>query len=235
VRALHLVNLPVAPAGLFLPPLRERGFEVVDVDVSADAVPRSLEGFDAVVVCGGSANTHETDEHPWLDAEVSLLQEALATDVPTLGLCLGAQLLTVASGGTVNRSQTEIGWFEVEMDPAAAGDPVLGGIPERFTALQWHDYACTPPDGATTLARNGSCLQAFRFGEVAWGTQFHIEVTHQLMLNWWDEGEEHLREAGYDRARFMRELAANHGAHETIGREMAERFATVAADHSVAR
>jgi GMP synthase (glutamine-hydrolysing) len=232
VKALHLVNLPVAPAGLFLPPLRERGFEIVDIDVSSDAVPDSPEGFDAIVVCGGSANTHESDQHPWIDAEVNLLREALATDVPTLGLCLGAQLLTVASGGTVSRSPTEIGWFEVEMDPAAADDPVLSAVPERFMALQWHDYACTPAAGTKTLARDQACLQAFRFGDVAWGTQFHIEVTHQLMMNWWDEGEDELRAAGYDRARFLSEMKAHHGAHESIGREIAARFATIAADRA---
>ena len=54
-----------------------------------------------MVVCGGAANTHESDQHPWIDAEVDLLREALADEVPVIGLCLGAQLLTVASGGTV--------------------------------------------------------------------------------------------------------------------------------------
>ena len=59
MRALHLINLPVAPAGLFLPPLRARGFEIDDVDVHVDPLPESLAGYDAVVVCGGAANTHE--------------------------------------------------------------------------------------------------------------------------------------------------------------------------------
>jgi GMP synthase (glutamine-hydrolysing) len=229
VKALHLINLPVAPAGLFLPPLEQQGFTVETVDVSTDPVPESLAGYDAVVVCGGSANTHESETYPWLDQEVGLLREALADEVPVMGLCLGAQLLTVATGGTVVRTATEIGWFDVEMDPAAGDDPVLGGVPQRFRALEWHDYGCIPADGVTSLARNDVCLQAFRAGEVAWGTQFHIEVTHQLMLNWWDEGEEHLRDAGYDHERYMRELSEHHAAHERIGRDMAERFAAIAA------
>ena len=229
MRALHLINLPVAPAGLFLPPLRARGFEIVDVDVEVDALPESLAGYDAVVVCGGAANTHESDQHPWIATEIELLQEALADDVPVMGLCLGAQLLTVASGGAVFRSQTELGWFEVETTPSARDDPVLGGAPERFMAMQWHDYACEPGSGTTTLARNGVCDQAFRIGEMAWGTQFHIEVTRQLLMDWWDEGEEYLLEAGYDHARYLRELDAHQLLHEQIGRDMAERFADVAA------
>ena len=95
-------------------------------------------------------------------------------------------------------------------------------------AMQWHDYACTPGPGTTTLAKNDVCDQAFRIGEAAWGTQFHIEVTRRLLLDWWDEGEEYLREAGYDHARYMLELDAYHALHERIGRDMAERFAVYA-------
>ena len=86
------------------------------------------------------------------------------------------------------------------MDPAAADDPVLSAVPERFMALQWHDYACTPAAGiADARARTTRACRPFVSASVAWGTQFHIEVTHQLMLNWWDEGEDAaLRGAGYD-------------------------------------
>ncbi len=229
MKALHLVNLPVAPAGLFLPPLREEGFDIVDVDVSTDPVPETIEGFDAVVVCGGAANTHELERYPWIGHEVDLLRDAIEHDVPVMGLCLGAQLLTVATGGEVYRSATEIGWFDVETSPAAADDPVLAALPGRFTALEWHDYACTPAAGATNLARNDTCVQAFRVAPSAWGTQFHIEVTDQLLLNWWDEGQEELRAAGYDQARFTREAAEHHARHQEIGRDMAERFARLAA------
>ena len=150
----------------------------MNVDVARDAVPETLADYDAVIVCGGDANTHQADELPWMSAEIGLLREALADEVPVMGLCLGAQLLTVAGGGEVYRSPSEIGWFEVAMDPAAAADPVLGGVPERFMALEWHDYACTPAPGVATLGQNDACRQAFRMGERAWGTQFHIEVTH---------------------------------------------------------
>lgn len=235
MRALHLINIPVAPGGLFLPPLRERGFEIDDVDVESASVPASIAGYDAIVVCGGAANTHEAERYPWIDDEVELLREAIDRDIPVMGLCLGAQLLTVATGGEVYRSSTEIGWFDVEVDPAAAADPVLGSLPPTFTALEWHDYACTPASSTTTLARNDACVQAFRAAPSAWGTQFHIEVTDDLMLDWWAEGEEELRAAGYDHDRFNREAARYHARHQQIGRAMAERFASLAADRVAAQ
>jgi GMP synthase (glutamine-hydrolysing) len=235
VRALHLINMAVAPAGLFLPPLRDRGFEIDDVDAQADVLPESLAGYDAVISCGGDVNTHQIDELPWMRAELGLLQEALETGVPVMGLCLGAQLLTLATGGSVYRSQTEIGWVDVEMDAAAASDPVLGGVPRRFTALEWHDYACTPGSETQTLGRNDVCVQAFRAGEAAWGTQFHVEVSHELILGWWAEGEEQLIAAGYGRDRFMREMQEHHGRHAAIGTDIAERFAEVAVSRAATR
>ncbi len=126
--------------------------------------------------------------------------------------------------------RAELGWFEVETTPSAADDPVLGGVHQSDS---WRCSGTTTPaspgPGTATLARNDVCDQAFRIGEAAWGTQFHIEVTRRLLLDWWDEGEEYLREAGYDHARYMRELEAHHALHEQIGRDMAERFAAYAA------
>ncbi len=235
MRALHLINIDVAPGGLFIPPLRERGFDVHDVDVMADPLPATLDGYDAVISGGGDVNTHQIDELPWMQTELELLREALADGVPVMGLCLGAQLLTVATGGTVYRSQSEIGWVDVEMDPAAADDPVLGAIPPRFKALEWHDYACTPASTTRTLGRNDVCVQAFRAGEYAWGTQFHIEVSDELILGWWEKGQTELQAAGYDHDRFVRSMREYHDLHTAIGRDMAARFADVAVSRAATR
>ena len=81
---------------------------------------------------------------------------------PALGVCLGAQLLGEVAGGRVTRmGGPEIGWRSVELQPAAAGDPLLGSLPGRFEAFQWHSYKVSPPPGASLLARSGACLQAF--------------------------------------------------------------------------
>lgn len=232
MKALHLVNQAGGPAALFLPPLRERGFEVHTLNPNEQQLPPSMEGYDALLVCGGVANTHETDRFHWIEPEQTLLAEALERGTPTIGLCLGAQLLVLAAGGNVYRTHTpEVGWFEVDVDPGAAADPVLGAMPERFTALQWHYYGCELPAPAVELARSPVCVQAFRIGEAAWGTQFHIEVTREVLLEWGREGADELARHDYDQARYLREMAANLPAHQAIGADMGRRFA----EHAAAR
>jgi GMP synthase-like glutamine amidotransferase len=77
------------------------------------------------------------------------------------------------------------------------------------------------------LAENAACVQAFRLGEVAWATQFHIEVTREILLDWQRLGAEELAAHGYDEVRFLEEMDRNLPAHEAIGRDMADRFAAV--------
>jgi GMP synthase (glutamine-hydrolysing) len=118
------------------------------------------------------------------------MQRLLDVRKPVLGICLGAQLLAKAAAAQVGpASEPEIGWFPVELTSDAAEDPVLGGLPSRFEAFQWHYYAHDLPAGAVELARNEICTQAFRLGESAWGVQFHPEVTLAQVESWANEDE----------------------------------------------
>jgi GMP synthase (glutamine-hydrolysing) len=228
-RALHIMNESTGPARVFVEALEQRGFEIVTVSPLAGELPETPDGFAAILSGGGTADTHQTEEHPWLVHEVALLREAIARCVPTMGLCLGAQLLTEAAGGTVYRCEPpEVGWFEVTAAPEAAADPVMGSLPPAFMAMQWHLYACELPRSAVELARNPTCVQALRIGEVAWGTQFHIETTRDILVSWADLAPGELERYGYDRARYDAELDRFGAAHEAIGRDMAGRFADVA-------
>jgi GMP synthase-like glutamine amidotransferase len=232
-RALHILNETSGPARIFVDALAERGFDIETVDPSVAPLPE-LDGYAAIVSGGGTADTHQVEEHPWLRAEVALLREALARGVPTMGLCLGAQLLTEAAGGTVYRCDpAEVGWYEVEAAPAAAADPVMASLPPRFMAMQWHYYACELSPAATELARNGACVQALRIGEWAWGTQFHIETTRDILLSWQRMAPDELARFGYDEARYLAALDRNGPAHEAIGRDMAARFADAALRRAV--
>jgi GMP synthase-like glutamine amidotransferase len=229
-----VVNERGTEVALFLPALRERGFEVVDVVPSEEPLPATLDGFDAVLLGGGIVDTHQKDELPWLAGEIELARTALRDGVPAVGLCLGAQILTEAGGGEVRRSQpAEIGWHEVAARPEARDDPLFSALPERFLAFQWHHYACIPGAGAVALAANAVAAQALRFSPLAWGTQFHVEVTRAILIGWWEHGGEGpLTELGYSRESFEQSLDRHLGAHERLGRELGERFAAVAAERA---
>lgn len=236
MRALHIVHQRNSPAARFVPALAAAGFEITDVVPDEQPLPESLDGYDAVVACGGVHNTHETDRFPWISREVALMAEAIERGVPAVGLCLGAQMLCEAGGGKVYRvAAHEIGWFAVEMAPAAAADPVLGGFPPSFQAVEWHYYACEPPAGAVELARSDSCVQAFRIGDAAWGTQFHIEVDRTILETWQREAPEELEQAGYPAERYRSELERLLPAHMALGDEMARRFAELAAARATAQ
>jgi GMP synthase-like glutamine amidotransferase len=150
-----------------------------------DAPPEPADSYDGLVVLGGGMNVGDADRRPYLRAEIELLAKALRRAQPVLGICLGAQLLARAAGASVQRARTpEIGWREVELCSAAAADHVVGALPRRFTAYQWHSYAFEIPFGAVELAHNEVCPQAFRLGDCAWGVQFHPEVTEEILTGW---------------------------------------------------
>lgn len=233
MRALHVVHDRYSPAELFVPPLEDQGFRVDTVLAPDEPLPESLAGFDAFVVGGGVMDVAQRDELPYLAHEIDLFAEAVRDGVPAVGLCLGAQLLTAAAGGEVVRSEpAEVGWAPVRRLPAAAGDPIAAALPERFTAFQWHKYACRPPAGVQRLAENDVCVQAFRVGASAWGTQFHIEVTERILRGWHREAAAQLAEHGWDDDRFEESLRTLLPPHVEIGQEMAVRFARLARERA---
>lgn len=159
--------------------LRDEGVEidVVRVDLG-EPVPGDLEGVDGLVVMGGPMSAGSDDGFPTRSAELRLLAGAVAAEVPTLGVCLGAQLLAVAAGGEIRPGRgPEIGWGPVELRASAAADPLFAGLPEELSALHWHGETYDLPPGAVRLASSSDYEeQAFRVGQCAWGLQFHLEV-----------------------------------------------------------
>ena len=147
---------------------------------AGDALPPDASGHDGVVVMGGPMSAASDDGFATRRAELALLADALGRAVPTLGVCLGAQLLAAAAGATVGPGADgpEIGWAPVDLAPDAVSDRLFAGLPERLTVLHWHGDAFDLPPDAHRLA--GSVrypIQAFRVGAAAWGVQFHVEVT----------------------------------------------------------
>ncbi|HEY6471880.1 MAG TPA: type 1 glutamine amidotransferase [Acidimicrobiales bacterium] len=145
-----------------------------------DPIPTSAADHDGVVVMGGPMSASSDDGFVTRRAELALLSDAVTSGKPTLGVCLGAQLLALAGGGRVRPGEhgPEVGWAPVELSPVAAADPLLAGLPRRVDVLHWHGDTYEPPPGSVQLASSGRYAnQAFRVRDAAWGVQFHLEVT----------------------------------------------------------
>ncbi|MCT9930046.1 type 1 glutamine amidotransferase [Planotetraspora sp. A-T 1434] len=163
------------------------GCEVVR-PYKGDAVPDSADG--GLLVLGGEASAWDDEGYGWLPATRALLARAVEEGVPTLGICLGAQLMTIACGGTVERGAAglEIGACAVEPLPEAADDLLFSALPTSspYRAVQYHYDAMTElPPGAVRLATGGQYPnQAYRLGERAWAVQFHPEATAGIFISW---------------------------------------------------
>ncbi|MFE2056548.1 methyltransferase domain-containing protein [Streptomyces sp. NPDC059446] len=145
---------------------------------AGDGLPQSLQGHEALVVTGGPMGAARDDGFPTRDAELRLLREALAAEVPLLGVCLGARLLAVAAGG-VARAGTGVqaDRSEVLLTPWAGHDLLFRGMAGRWGASHCHGDGVELPDGAVSLAARARYpAQAFRVGGAAWGLQFHPEA-----------------------------------------------------------
>ncbi|MEE8450831.1 MAG: gamma-glutamyl-gamma-aminobutyrate hydrolase family protein [Thermoguttaceae bacterium] len=148
-----------------------------------------------MVVLGGPMNVDQTDEFPFLAAEIDWIREAVDRGLPVLGVCLGSQLLAKALGAAVRPSPVkEIGWYPLQLTPEAQEDRLLTRCTRDQTVFQWHGDTFDLPAGAVLLARSELCEnQAFRYGENAYAFQFHIEVTARMIDRWLDQ-EENRRE-----------------------------------------
>jgi GMP synthase-like glutamine amidotransferase len=185
VRVLSLIHQDEAPTGTFADAVRERNGELLEWNVANGTPPSEPEDFDAAFIFGGGMHVDQEEAHPWLRDEDALIKRLLAERVPVFGVCLGGQLVAKAAGARVGPAlHEEVGWHEVELTPEADSDPVFAGVPRRFDAFQWHQYAFDLAPGAVALGRNAVGLQAYRLGDSAWGIQFHAEVTRSIVEVW---------------------------------------------------
>lgn len=150
--------------------------ELVRVDLGAD-LPATAAGLDGLVVLGGPMSASSDDGFPSRRAELDLIADALERGTPTLGVCLGAQMIAVAAGAPISRGPApEIGWGTIALTPEIDDDPLLDGLGAELTVLHWHGETFDLPAGAVLLGSTAAYLnQAFRLGS-AWGFQFHLEV-----------------------------------------------------------
>lgn len=231
MRALAIVHQEDTGPGVFVGVMAARGVELETWRPAIEPAP-DLERYGAVISLGGAMNADEDARHPWLRTEKDVLAALLASRMPVLGVCLGAQLLAAAGGASVRRAgEPEIGWYEVALTEEAGGDPVLGAMPARFKAFEWHSYEAGLPAGAVELARSAACSQAFRAGERAWGIQFHAEVTAAIVDGWivGYRADPDAVAMGLDADALRAETRERIGAWNELGRDLCGRFLDAAA------
>jgi GMP synthase (glutamine-hydrolysing) len=227
VRVLSVTHGPSVPGGVFDETAEEAGHELERWVVPLGGTSRPPSSYDAIMVFGGSMHPDQDSRHPWLEREEEFLREALAENVPTIGVCLGGQMLARAAGAWVGPApRPEIGWFEIELTPEGRADPVLGVLPPRSEGFQWHSYAFGVPDGGTELARSAAGTQAFRAGERAWALQFHAEVTLPMVRTWTAEEPDELPLA---KENFLAETERRIATWNEHGRRLCAAFLATAA------
>lgn len=193
----------------------------------------------ALIVMGGPMSVHDVDQYPFLAAEIDWIQQAVEQQLPVLGICLGSQLLAKAMGAKVYPNRVkEIGWYPLEMLPATADDSLFANCEASETVFQWHGDTFDLPAGTVLLARSTLCKhQAFRVGRCAWGLQFHIEMTLDMVDSWLSEpgncGE--LAQLDYvDPAAIRAATPREFPKMQQLGRRVLSRFAAMCARQATA-
>jgi len=205
------------------------------------ALPAELDGHAAVVVLGGSMGAYDDEAAPWLPVTRQLLAAAVGAGVPTLAVCLGAQLLAVATGGRVERGGDgpEVGPGLVAKRDAAGADRLFGPVPFTPDVLHWHwDAVTVLPPGAVLLASSTRYAhQAFRVGDAAWGVQFHPETTPEMVRRWAAEDAAALSAEGVDVTALLdrTDLDALHTDIAEVWQPFAARFVDVVREADYAR
>ncbi|WP_314688795.1 type 1 glutamine amidotransferase [uncultured Bifidobacterium sp.] len=196
-----------------------------------DGLPRSLSGYDALIVLGGAPLPDDDERYPWLPATRHLVSEALDESVPQLGICLGGQLLAYVGGGRVEHRilRPEHGMTEISVTSAAAGDALFSSLPDTFPMVENHvDHITALPADAVLLARSDrSPVQGFRLGDRAWGLQFHPEISEENVEHWDEDDRKAVRTDGFDWDEVVRHGREQDHANVDVARAFAWTFADI--------
>jgi GMP synthase-like glutamine amidotransferase len=186
VQALVLQHIACEPPGAFADVMRDRGWSTVTCEIDETGSAPAAADFDAIVAMGGPMSVNDEQELPWLADEKRLIGDAVRAGTPYFGACLGVQLLAASLGARVYAGSTpEVGILPVELTDAGRVDPVLGGLEGQILTLQWHgDTFDLPLDGVLLAGSEAYPHQAFRYGQYAYGIQFHIEVSAEMAEEW---------------------------------------------------
>jgi GMP synthase (glutamine-hydrolysing) len=198
-RALIVRHTPFEGAAGFRLPIEQAGYEFHRINVSdADFPTFDWVEPDLVVVMGGPMGVYERDAHSWIDGEITGLALRIAAGRPTLGVCLGSQMIAAALGANVYPGPVkEVGFAPVSLTEAGLSSPLrhVAGVP----VLHWHGDTFDLPEGAERLAETANYPnQGFRIGDRLLALQFHPEMGEDPRIAEWLENKDYIAEAGTD-------------------------------------
>lgn len=200
-------HVPFEDLGTFRHVAEDEGYAIESRQAGVDGLATDA---DLLVIMGGPIGAYEADPYPFLTAELTVIESRLREERPTLGVCLGAQLMAKALGARVYGGHgKEIGWSPVTLTDAGRQSPLraLEGVP----VLHWHGDTFDLPAGAVLLASTDNYRhQAFTWGPNVLALQFHPEVEARRLEQWLIGHACELSHAGIDLAA-LRKGAAEHG------------------------
>lgn len=189
-RVLALQHVRENPPGLVGEVLQENGIACKVVHVGEEALP-DPSAYDALIAFGGKQHIYDEMQYPFSRSENALIREAVEQDLPFLGICYGSQLLAHILGGEVSKMpKAEIGFLHVEFTQEGKEDPLYANLQGFQQGFQWHEDHFELPANCVLLAHDKQGInQAFRYRKCAYGLQYHIELTREMMVCWLHEPE----------------------------------------------
>lgn len=186
--ALIIRHVAFEDLGTFQSVLENSNYRIVWHEAGQAILPmREAVEADLLVVLGGPIGVYESDIYPWVPAEIDAIRQRLAVDAPTLGICLGSQLMAAALGARVHpgKNGKEIGWSPLDLTPEGRAGAMAEIGPDKTAVLHWHGDTFDLPAGATLLASTGQYAhQAFSVGRRGLALQFHPEVSATGLESW---------------------------------------------------
>ena len=202
---------------------------------AGDELPGSAT-YDGLLVLGGPMGADDDAKHAWLGPVKAMLREARTADLPTLGICLGHQLIAAALGGTVrpNRLGQQVGLLGVNWTRAADDDPLLGSLATPRRGVHWNDDVVTelPPEAVALAVTERGEIQAARYARRMWGVQLHPEVDVPVLIPWAESDRGSHETRGIDTDGLLRDIDAAREELDAAWRPLATGFAALVREHA---